>query len=1036
MFLGSLKSLFVAVILVSTTAANASSIVPDWENPLVFQINREAYRATFLPYSDEKLAQKDHYNESPYYLSLNGKWKFNWVAKPDDRPVDFYKKSFDASQWKELKVPSNWEIQGYGIPIYTNIIYPHGLHAPYIPHHDNPVGSYRRTFQLPEAWDGRRVYLHFASGTSAMYVWINGQKVGYSEVTKSPAEFDITKYIRKGENMLAVEVYRWSDGSYLEDQDFWRLSGIDNDVYLYSTGQLRIADFFAHPELDPSFKNGTLSLDLKLRNYLTKSLDNQLVEVKLLDGSGKKVLSMTKKQNVPAAAVSEMTLTKKIASPFLWSAETPNLYTLLITLKDDKGNLIETTSCQIGFRKVEIRNGQLLVNGQHILMKGTNVHEIDPYEGQHVSIELIRKDIMLMKQNNLNAIRMSHYPHCTDWYKLCDKYGMYIVDEANVESHGSGYGKENPAFHEEWFEAHKDREYNLVERDKNHPSVIIWSMGNECSNGTVFQDIYKWIKQRDPSRPVQFEQAGLESNTDIVCPMYPAIAFMKSYASKPQARPFIMCEYAHAMGNSSGNFQEYWDIIGTSKNMQGGFIWDWVDQGLAKKDDDGKIFWAYGGDFPGNENYHHDENFCCNGLVAPDRTPHPGLSEVKKVYQYIHFLPKDLEKGIVTLKNYYDFTNLSNYHFKWEMMRNGERIANGDFDTALDPKAEKEITLNLPALQFEPGAEYFLNVFAYTTKETEMIPANFEVAREQFAFKQNNYFTAKTIKGSAPKITSDNNRITVEAGDVTLIFNKQRGTLENYRLSGKEMISQAPEINFWRAPTDNDFGNSMQRKSNLWRNAGEARQLKDFQIKKENSSVIIAVHYLLADIAGDYFLTYTIDPGGSLRIDAEYKAGNGELPEMPRFGLLFTLPPEFDYFSYYGRGPLENYSDRKLSNFVGKYQFNVSEQECPYVRPQEFGNRTDVRWLTLANSTGKGIRIEGLQPLSVSALNNRPEDFDPGMTKKQQHPKDIAKRFNVILAVDLAQRGLGGDDSWGKLPHAPYRLTDKSYKYGFVILPL
>jgi len=1036
MFSSKLRLLIVAVVLVSGSSLNAAAITPEWENPLVFQINREAHRATFLPYSDEKAAVRDNYNESPYFLSLNGNWKFNWVAKPDDRPVDFYKESFDAGSWKEIKVPSNWEMQGYGIPLYANIIYPHGSHAPYIPHQDNPVGSYRKTFQLPTSWDGRRVYLHFASGTSAMYVWVNGQKVGYSEVTKSPAEFDITKYIHQGENMLAVEVYRWSDGSYLEDQDFWRLSGIDNDVYLYSTAQLRIADFFAHPDLEPSFKNGTLSLNVKLKNYLTRNLNNQTVEVKLLDDSDKKILSLSKKTNVPANNYCEVLLSKKISSPELWTAETPNLYSLLITLKDEKGNLIETTSCKIGFRKIEIRDGQLLVNGQHILIKGTNIHELDPYEGQHVNVNLMKKDIMLMKQNNLNAVRMSHYPHCTDWYKLCDKYGLYIVDEANLESHGSGYGKENPAFHQEWFEAHKDREYNLVERDKNHPCVIIWSMGNESGNGPAFQESYQWIKKRDPSRPVQFEPAGMENNTDIFCPMYPTIDHMKSYASKPQTRPFIMCEYAHAMGNSTGNFQEYWDVIGTSKNMQGGFIWDWVDQGLAKKADNGKIFWAYGGDFPGNENYHNDENFCCNGLISPDRIPHPGLSEVKKSYQYIHFLVKDLEQGVITVKNYYDFTNLSNYQFKWELIRNGKKITEGSFKTALSPKAEKDIKLNLPVLQFEPGVEYFLNLYAYTTASTELIPADFEVAREQFGFQGNNYFIHNGTTGNSPKVTTENNRIIVETGKAILIFNKQKGTLDNYRVDGKDVLSQAPEINFWRAPTDNDFGNGMPRKCNVWRNAGDTKQLKDFQIKEENSSVSVSAHYFLRDVESDYFLTYTIDPSGALVIEAEYKAGRNELPEMPRFGLLFTLPSEFDYFSYYGRGPLENYTDRNFSSFVGEYQYRVSEQKCPYVRPQEFGNRTDIRWFTLKNSREEGIKIEGLQPLSVSALNNRPEDLDPGLTKKQQHPIDVTKRFNVTLAVDLAQRGLGGDDSWSLLPHEPYRLTGKSYKYGFVIKPL
>lgn len=1007
----------------------------DWENPKVFQINKEAPIATFMPYADEASAMEDNYSKSPYYQLLSGRWKFHWVPKPDDRPIDFYKESFDDTAWKDMQVPSNWELKGYGIPIYTNIIYPHGLHAPNIPHNDNPVGSYRRTFSVPAAWDGRRVYLHFASGTSAMYVWVNGEKVGYSEVTKSPAEFDITKYTRKGKNTLAVEVYRWSDGSYLEDQDFWRLSGIDNDVYLYSTAQLKIADFFVHPDLDAAYKNGILSVDVKLKNFQSASLKNQVVEAALIDENNKKVFTQSAKLGIPANEFANTVITKKVATPKLWTAETPNLYTLLLTLKNEKGNIIEATSFKIGFRKIEIKDGQLLVNGQHILIKGANIHEIDQFEGQHVGTELMMKDIRLMKQNNLNAVRMSHYPHCVDWYKLCDKYGLYIVDEANLESHGFGYGKENPAFHEEWFEAHKDREYRLVERDKNHPSVIIWSMGNECSDGTVFQDIYKWIKQRDPSRPVQFEQAGERNNTDIVCPMYPDIRYMKSYASNQQTKPFIMCEYAHAMGNSSGNFQEYWDIIESSKHMQGGFIWDWVDQGLYHKDENGKVYWAFGGDL-GMEKYHHDENFCCNGLVAPDRTPHPGLFEVKKSYQYIQFGAKNIDNGFITVKNMYDFTNLNNFNYKWELIKNGKKETEGKFDLDLAPKGEKEFKITSPTLQIAPGTEYFLNIYAYTNKGNDIVPAGFEVAREQFTYKGNDYFTVMAAGKGKPIVTDQNNRIKVEAGKVTLTFNKQKGTLDGYAVGGKNLIEQGPEINFWRAPTDNDFGNKMEHLSNIWRYAGEAKRVKDIQVKEEGSTVSITVQYLLTDIAAEYTLIYTVNADGTVKVEAEYHAGANELPEMPRFGMLFTLPLEMDNFIYYGRGPWENYSDRKYSSFVGEYRLKVSEQIMPYVRPQEFGNRTDVRWLTLSDKSGQGIRVQGLQPLSVSALNNRPEDFDPGMTKKQQHPKDVFKRFNVTLAVDLAQRGLGGDNSWGQLPHQQYRLLAKTYKYGFVISPV
>ena len=598
--------------------------VPEWENPEIFGINKEPARATALPYSNTTQAIADVYSDSPYYQLLDGTWKFHWSKQPADKPEGFYKENYDVSRWENIKVPGNWEIQGFGIPIYTNINYPHPTTPPFISHDDNPVGCYIREFDILQAWNGRRVYLHFESGLAAMYLWINGQYVGYSQVTKSPSEFDITPYIQPGKNRIAIEGYRWSDGSYLEDQDFWRLSGFDRSVYLYSTDQVRIRDFFVKSDLDDSYKNGLFSLDINIKNFL-KNQEKAKVEIQLLDAAGKQIVKTEETVSLSPEKETIVPFFTKISSPNLWSNETPYLYTLLLILKDGNGKTLEVTSCKTGFRKVEIKNAQLLVNGKAILVRGVNLHEHHPVTGHVQTEEMMRKDIALMKQHNINAVRTSHYPQSPLWYKLCDKYGLFLVDEANLESHGLGYGPENVAHFPEWREAHLDRAIRLVERDKNHPSVIIWSMGNEASNGKAFFDMYDWIKNRDNTRPVQYEQAGEDRNTDIVCPMYPHVESMKRYASRTDAaRPYIMCEYAHAMGNSSGNFQEYFDIIATSPHMQGGFIWDWVDQGLKAKDDSGRDYWAYGGDIGGYQ-YTHDQNFCANGLIDADRKPHPGF---------------------------------------------------------------------------------------------------------------------------------------------------------------------------------------------------------------------------------------------------------------------------------------------------------------------------------------------------------------------------------------------------------------------------
>ena len=1038
------KSILLSVVFTFISlavVAQEKKTVNDWENPEVFQINREPARAAFLPYADESSAIADDYTRSPWFLSLNGKWKFNWSPTPDEKPDDFFKTNFNTTNWKEISVPSNWELQGYGIPIYTNITYPFVKNPPFIDHADNPVGSYKRTFELPENWNSRRVYLHFEAGTSAMYVWVNGQKAGYSENTKSPAEFDITKYVKAGKNQVALEVYRWSDGSYLEDQDFWRLSGIDRDVYLYSTDNIRIADFFASPDLDASYKNGSLSVDVKLQNKNLVSKNNQTVEAKLLDKNGTVLFAKEMKINVKAGATESVTFMQNVESPKLWSTETPNLYTLLLSLKDEYGKLIETVGTSVGFRKVELKNGQLLVNGIRIMVHGVNIHEHNPKTGHYQDEETMMKDIKLMKQLNINAVRCSHYPNNLLWVKLCNKYGLFLVDEANIESHGMGslawisdYAS-HPAYRPEWHAAHMDRIYSLVERDKNQPSVILWSLGNECGNGPVFKDAYKWIKNRDKTRLVQFEQAMEEDNTDVVCPMYPSMEYMKEYAKRKNVkRPFIMCEYSHAMGNSSGNFQEYWDIIHGSENMQGGFIWDWVDQGFEMTDEVGRKYWAYGGDM-GSQNYTNDENFCHNGLVWPDRIPHPGAFEVKKVYQDILFKGVDLDKGIIEIKNGFGYTNLDNFIFKYEILENGLAIKTGTIDVSLAPQSKKQIQLELPKLTAKDGTEYLLNIFAYTRKGTEVLPQNFEVAREQFSIGANTYFVKASEKGTNPIVKETKDAVTLSSSGVEVTINKNTGLIQDYKSKGDRFFNQLPVPNFWRAPTDNDFGNNMQTESNVWRTAGKYSKVKTFEIKEISGKTSVVAVLFLRDVASLCAIIYTMNTDGSLEISNSFKAGDNPLSEMPRFGMIFSLKKELDNFNYYGRGPWENYQDRNTASLKGIYSSKVADQYVPYTRPQENGYKTDVRWLTLTDNSGNGIQIDGLQPLGVSALHNYPEDFDPRLTKKYRHTNDITPRNEVVVCVDLAQRGVGGDNSWGAPPHAQYQLKEKEYSYGFVIKP-
>lgn len=1013
----------------------AQNNVPDWENPEVFAVNKEETRATSLPYPDDKLALTDDYTASPYYQSLDGMWKFHWVPKITEVPDGFYKENYDAGKWVNMPVPGNWEFNGYGIPMYVNTGFGFRKNPPYIDREDSPTGAYRHEFNIPDNWDGRRVFIHFDGGTNSMYIWVNGQKVGYTENAKSPAEFNITKYIRKGKNLLACEVHKFSDGSYLEDQDMWRLGGINRSVYLYSTAQTRIWDFFAHPDLDKTYKNGVFGVDVKLKNY-TNAAQAQTVDVAIIDNTGKKVFGKSQKTTIPAESTSDLSFSGNVSNPLKWTAETPNLYTMLITLKDGKGNMVEATSHKIGFRKIEIKDGQLFVNGKKVFFKGVNLHEFNTNTGQVVTRKEMMRNLQLMKELNINAVRTSHYPQQPLWYKLCDEYGIYLIDEANLESHGLGYGPDNVSNFPEWHAAHMDRIIRAVERDKNHASVIFWSLGNEASNGKAFFDMYDWAKARDNSRPVQYEQAyQRDRNTDIICHMYPSWENMKRDAAKDLGRPYIMCEYAHAMGNSMGNFQEYWDLMRSSKNMQGGFIWEWYNHGYPAKDEQDRFYWAYGGDLKGY-NKMNDGNFVADGLISPDQNYIPHTHIVKKVYQNILFEAKDLNNGIITVINDFKFTDLTNknYTYKWVLLRNGEKSGEGTFDITVPADSRKDIKLNIPAIKAEAGTEYYLQVFAYSKEDTSFIKAGFEVAKGEFAFASNNYFAQSSDESGSLTIDKKDDKIIVTSGTLAYEFSSKDGrSLLSMTNDGKKVFNELPRLNFWRAPTDNDFGEWVQYNLRLWDAAGHNIVYTFKGSQEANGGITVNYEAKLKGIEAKVDLAYTVNKDGSLTTLANYKALADDLPEMVRFGMIMTLPKQTDDFTWYGRGPWENYIDRNHDTFMGIWNGKVEEQAFAYYRPQETGNKTDVRWLTLKNKDGKGIKVTGVQPLSVSATNNRPEDLDPGMTKKQQHASDILPRNETVLCVDLFQRGVAGLNSWGASPLEPYRFFGKEYTYGYTI---
>ncbi|MBU1101250.1 MAG: DUF4981 domain-containing protein [Bacteroidetes bacterium] len=1036
-----LKAFFFLIIANVCVAQSSTNNV--WEDPKVFNINREAPRATFFPFEDYTLAIENIPSNSKYYQSLNGTWKFNWVGVPESRPVKFYEKDYNTKNWDNITVPGSFELQGFGIPIYTDEEYPFPPNPPFVPDDNNPVGSYKRKFTLPVDWNGREIYLRFEGVRSAFYVWLNGELLGYSQGSKTPAEFIITDKVVEGQNDLAVEVYRWSDGAYLEGQDYWKCSGFERDVYLYATPKVTIADFRVDGDLDGNYENGILKLSAQLKNRSEYDIDNYKLFIELFDAEGLPVFKSptVKYLKMLQGGEDEINLVEVINDPLRWTAETPNLYQLLLTLKDDKKNIIEYVSCKVGFRKVEIKNMMLHVNGQPIYLKGVNRHEHDKNKGRTITEDLMIQDIKLMKQLNINAVRTSHYPNQERWYELCDQYGLYVIDEANIEAHGMQFHEKGFALvtdNPEWEAAFLDRGIRMFERDKNHPSIIIWSMGNEAGDGVNFKTLYKKLKSLDTSRPVVYQPAWYNFHTDIVFPMYKNQWFLENYARTRADRPFILCEYDHAMGNSVGNLQDYWDIIEKYDVLQGGFIWDWVDQTFEKFDENGRRWWAYGGDM-GNSGVPNDSNFCANGLLQADREINPHSWEVKKVYQNVKVKEVDLANGEFEFINKYDFVDLSHLAFSWKIEADGKVIHEDTFPTPeISARSSKIIKLTLPEISPEPGAEYFLTITAKTAVEKGLIPKGHIVTWDQFRLPIYKEMINQVVT-ELPELNLVNkdNTITISNDSMTVEFKDGLMTSLNYK--GNEFIERSPKPNFWRPPNDNDLGNWMPAHCQVWHYAGVNQKIEKIESHKlDNHSVQVDVYSTIPAGQTKYHSTYTIYGSGDIEIENKFSTDTtaAKLPYIPRMGMEFILKGQFKNLSWLGRGPQENYSDRKTGYPIGLYSGKVWDQFYEYVRPQETGNKVDVRWIAVEDDKGTGLLVAGDELLSTSAWQFLMEDLDhPGPDMPNRHANDVNPRDLITLNIDKKQMGVGGDNSWGALPHPQYMIQPGDYKYKFRITP-
>ena len=1013
--------LLLAGLTATVFASAQKQPLPEWQSQYAVGLNKLAPHTYVWPYANASDIEKPGgYEQSPYYMSLNGKWKFHWVKNPDNRPKDFYQPSYYTGGWADINVPGNWERQGYGTAIYVNETYEFDdkmfnfkKNPPLVPHAENEVGSYRRTFKVPADWKGRRVVLCCEGVISFYYVWVNGKLLGYNQGSKTAAEWDITEVLTEGENVVALEVYRWSSGAYLECQDMWRLSGIERDVYLYSTPKQYIADYKLNASLDKeTYKDGLFGLEVTVEG---PSSTASSIAYTLKDASGKAVLKDA--INIKSRGLSNFIAfeEKKIPNVKPWSAEYPNLYTLVLELKDAQGKVTELTGCEVGFRTSEIKNGRFCINGVPVLVKGTNRHEHSQL-GRTVSKELMELDIKLMKEHNINLVRNSHYPTHPYWYQLCDRYGLYMIDEANIESHGMGYGPASLAKDSTWLTAHMDRTHRMYERSKNHPAIVIWSLGNEAGNGINFERTYDWLKSVDKTRPVQYERAELNYNTDIYCRMYRSVDEIKAYVAKKDIyRPFILCEYLHAMGNSCGGLKDYWDVFENEPMAQGGNVWDWVDQSFREIDKNGKWYWTYGGDY-GPEGIPSFGNFCCNGLVNADRQPHPHLLEVKKVYQNIKatlLSPKNMK---LRIKNWYDFSNLNEYELHWNVTAdNGEKIAEGTKVLDCEPHATIDVSLGNVLLP-KTVREAYLNISWTRRGASPMIAEDWEVAYDQFVIAGNKNYT-----GYRPQ----------KAGETTFTVDKETGALTSLALDGKELLATPITLSLFRSATDND--NRDKNGARLWRKAGLDNLTQKVTSLKEGKNTTTAAIELLnakGQKVGTADFIYTLDKNGALKIHTTFQPDTAIVKSMARLGLTFRVADTYDQVSYLGRGDNETYADRDQSGKIGLYQTTPERMFHYYVTPQSTGNRTDVRWTKFTDRSGEGIFVDSNRPFQFSIV-----PFSDVLLEKARHINELERDGLVTVHLDAEQAGVGTATCGpGVLPQ--YLVPLKKQSFEFTLYPV
>lgn len=1022
---------------------------PEWNNnPEIFQLNRSDAHATLMPYATVDEALKGKRDTSSFYQSLNGQWKFAFVESPDKRITNFYEKDFDHSKWDEIKVPAHWQLQGYDYPQYTNVRYPwentEDIRPPFAPTRYNPVGQYVQTFTVPKNWEEQPVFINFQGVESAFYIWLNGDLVGYSEDTFTPAEFDLTPYLIDGENKLAVEVYRWSDASWLEDQDFWRMSGIFRDVYLYSTPKIHIKDFSVVTDLDHEYKDADLKVTAKISNYYEEEVEGLTFQAMLYDNEHQKVFdqSIQAQVNISQTDLIQIETSKLVKNPSKWSAENPILYTLVLSLVDVSGDIIETESCKVGFRTFEIKDGLMKINGERIVFKGVNRHEFTADKGRAIDYEDMVEDIKLMKKYNINSVRTSHYPNHPLWYELCDEYGLYVIDEVNLETHGTWrYGQKEledtvPGSKAEWTENVLDRCNSVFQRDKNHPSIVIWSLGNESFGGDNFIKMHQFFKGNDATRIVHYEGVfhyrASEAASDIESTMYISPQDMERYgkiaeSTESPMKPYIICEYSHSMGNSTGNLYKYTELFDKYPILQGGFIWDWKDQALTTQTEDGTEYLAYGGAFGESP---HDGNFSGDGLIFADGTISPKIIEVKKCYQNVEFNQVNLEEGIIEVTNKFLFTNLKEYKLEWMITKNGVSIETGFAELDIAPGFSKEVKVDYSRTNFRGNNEYILTLNLKNKKKMLWADVGHEIAFEQFTLPVLINEPEEFVREKSELKTSINEgSLIIQGGNFEVTFNQETGNLDSYLIEGTELIKNAPRPNFWRALIDNDRGNGLGDRSATWRQAGLNRKLQSFTYEILDRIVIVKVTYKLpTTVNSTNTINYSVSGNGEIRIEQVLIPGEN-LPEIPEVGMFLTLDHSFENITWYGRGPHESYWDKEKSAKIGIYSSTVKNQYVPYLKPQECGNKTGVRWAVLTNNSGVGLKITGKPTVELNAL-----PYTPFELEENDYFYQLPESDQVVLRINDKQTGVGGDDSWGQKTHPEFMLyANRNYKYTYTI---